>query len=194
MEQANKNVGAAERLVLNGGHDERVTYLHDRAMLYFPKWRKGSHLDFTRLLPESTEQGAEKIKAIREWRTMATLRPGGRWQAARRPGNSNEERSSRFPSSTVHSSGQGRQISSCQACSAFGVFGLFSLFCSSSHWVCLVCFVCLATLRVRGDHLLPCPMALASSMALARSTALASSARRPLQGRRPFQALGEHLP
>ena len=78
--------------------------------------------------------------------------------------------------------------------SAFGVFGLFSLFCSSSHWVCLVCFVCLATLRVRGDHLLPCPMALASSMALARSTALASSARRPLQGRRPFQALGEHLP
>ena len=65
--------------------------------------------------------------------------------------------------------------------SAFGVFGLFSLFCSSSHWVCLVCFVCLATLRVRGDHLLPCPMALASSMALARSTALASSARRPLQ-------------
>ena len=44
---------------------------------------------------------------------MATLQPGGRWQAARRPGNSNEERSSRFPSSTVHSSGQGRQISSC---------------------------------------------------------------------------------
>ena len=57
------------------------------------------------------------------------------------------------------------------------------------------CFVCLATLRVRGDHLLPCPMALASSMALARSTALASSmglqnvARRPSR-RSSCQAAG----
>ena len=55
MEEANKNVGAAERLVLNGGHEKRMTDLHDRAMLYYPKWRKGSHLDFTTLLPESTE-------------------------------------------------------------------------------------------------------------------------------------------
>ena len=73
IEEANENLEAAERMILNRRRVEKGTYLHSRSMRYFMRWMKDWPPDCTSVLPETSEQRAEELQAMTQWGVVGTL-------------------------------------------------------------------------------------------------------------------------
>ena len=73
MEEANENLEATDRMILNPRRVDKGTYLHSRPMRCFKTWMKDWSQACTSVLPETSEQRSEELQAYKEWGFVGTL-------------------------------------------------------------------------------------------------------------------------